>query len=171
MNEEFNPYEQQNAPVDPQPYYEQPQYTQPYQQPQYQPYEQQYQQPQYPQNGYYPYYPQQQYAQPQRGGGAAKAFSIVSFVAGCISLVSVLTALASFFVALQTNDISYSSTFSGIYASLVGSSMITAVPGIIFGIIALVRKTKLVPLAIMGIVFNAGYLIISMINNMIVSGV
>ena len=196
MNEEFNPYEQseqQNAPVDPQQYeqpqypqpYEQPQYSQQYQQPQYpQPYEQQYQQPyqqsqyqqyyeqpQYPQNGYYSNYPQQQYFQPRRGGGAAKVFAILSFVAGCISLVSVLTALTSLFVELQTTDVSYASTLDDIAISIFSSSFIISVPGIVFGIIALVRKTRLVPMAVLGIVFNAGYLIIIMIINMIINGV
>lgn len=201
MNEEFNPYkqnEQQTVSVNPQQYgqqyqqpqyyqqyeqpYQQPQYEQPYeqsyqqqyQQPQYeQPYEQQYQQqqyqqpqyyqqyeqpsqnmqyPQYPQNNSYPYYSQQAYVQPQRGSAIAKVFAILAFVLGCVSLVSALSSVFSFFMLNQYNDVTYSSPIYAI-SSAFSLELFTALPGIIFGIIALAKKTKLVPMAVIGLAF------------------
>ena len=124
-------------------------YQQGYQQPVQQNYQQGYQQPvqQNYQQGYQqPYYG---YAQPQQGGGAAKAFSIVSFVAGCISIFLALIFLFAP-VTLWTAAFVY-----GIFLS---------VPGLVFGIVALVKKTRLFPLGLLGVIFNGVLLLQGLIG-------
>ena len=124
-------------------------YQQGYQQPVQQNYQQGYQQPvqQNYQQGYQqPYYG---YAQPQQGGGAAKAFSIVSFVAGCISIFLALIFLFAP-VTLWIAAFVY-----GIFLS---------VPGLVFGIVALVKKTRLFPLGLLGVIFNGVLLLQGLIG-------
>ena len=177
-----NPYEQGQQPAEPyeqtyqqpqyqQPQYQQPQYQQPqYQQPQYQQpqYQQpQYQQPQYQQPQYQqplyqqPLYQPQQYPayrQPVQGGGAAKAFAIVSFVAGCIAL-GILMVIVMATTSTSSNPYRYSSARAGMAAVSLIYGMITSVPGLIFGIIAMAKKTNKFPLALLGIIFSASLLV------------
>ena len=128
-------------------------YQQGYQQPVQQNYQQGYQQPvqQNYQQGYQQGYqqPYYGYAQPQQGGGAAKAFSIVSFVAGCISIFLALIFLFAP-VTLWTAAFVY-----GIFLS---------VPGLVFGIVALVKKTRLFPLGLLGVIFNGVLLLQGLIG-------
>ena len=157
-----NPYEQGQQPAEPyeqtyqQPQYQQPQYQQPqYQQPQYgQP---QYQQPLYQQPLYQPQqYPA--YRQPVQGGGAAKAFAIVSFVAGCIAL-GILMVIVMATTSTSSNPYRYNSARAGMAAVSLVYGMITSVPGLIFGIIAMAKKTNKFPLALLGIIFSASLLV------------
>ena len=120
-------------------------YQQPVQQNYQQPVQQNYQQG-YQQGYQQPYYG---YAQPQQGGGAAKAFSIVSFVAGCISIFLALIFLFAP-VTLWTAAFVY-----GIFLS---------VPGLVFGIVALVKKTRLFPLGLLGVIFNGVLLLQGLIG-------
>ena len=128
-------------------------YQQSYQQPVQQNYQQGYQQPvqQNYQQGYQQGYqqPYYGYAQPQQGGGAAKAFSIVSFVAGCISIFLALIFLFAP-VTLWIAAFVY-----GIFLS---------VPGLVFGIVALVKKTRLFPLGLLGVIFNGVLLLQGLIG-------
>ena len=128
-------------------------YQQGYQQPVQQNYQQGYQQPvqQNYQQGYQQGYqqPYYGYAQPQQGGGAAKAFSIVSFVAGCISIFLALIFLFAP-VTLWIAAFVY-----GIFLS---------VPGLVFGIVALVKKTRLFPLGLLGVIFNGVLLLQGLIG-------
>ena len=165
---EANPYGEAPQAAEPQyqqpPQYQPPQYQQPqYQQPQYgQP---QYGQPQYGQPLYQqPLYqpPQYQqypaYRQPVRGGGAAKAFAIVSFVAGCIALgIFMLIIMAT--TSTSHNVYRYSTERAGIAAMSLVYGMLTSVPGLIFGIIAMAKKTNKFTLALLGIIFSASLLI------------
>ena len=163
MQEDRNPYADQQQGTGEQGYPQtvQPGYQQNYQPPAQQNYQQGYQQPvqQYYQQGYQqpaqqnyqqgyqqPYYG---YAQPQQGGGAAKAFSIVSFVAGCISIFLALIFLFAP-VTLWTAAFVY-----GIFLS---------VPGLVFGIVALVKKTRLFPLGLLGVIFNGVLLLQGLIG-------
>ena len=112
--EEAAPPEQQTAqqlyqqPAQQQPYqqsYPYQPYQQPYQQQNYQqPYQQNYQQPYQQQPYQQPYqpYPQQRYygAQPNKASGMAKAFTIVSFVTGILSLFSAMSGMISLFISL-----------------------------------------------------------------------
>lgn len=146
MAEEKNPYYQQTADsADGQPTYPQ----QPagyYQQPEQQP---QYQQPQAYQTQPYPQQPYYGYAQKQPGGGAAKAFAIISFVVGCLSFLLVLFGL----IILAAG--SYSRNAAGaVFALTFGYGLIVAFPGMIFGIVSLAKKTRLLPLGVMGVLFN-----------------
>ena len=157
-----NPYEQGQQPAEPyeqtyqQPQYQQPQYQQPqYQQPQYQ--QPQYQQPLYQQPLYQPQqYPA--YRQPVQGGGAAKAFAIVSFVAGCIAL-GILMVIVMATTSTSSNPYRYNSARAGMAAVSLVYGMITSVPGLIFGIIAMAKKTNKFPLALLGIIFSASLLV------------
>lgn len=183
MNEEFNPYAQQPAPQDEAPaapvqpqYYDYPQQSvrqQQYDIPQ-QPIQQQYQPPVQPQYNYQPpvqpqyqqpvyYYPAQR-APRQPGAGAAKAFSIVSFVAGCISLFIVLLWVLMIGVLGATHaaysTYASSSGSEALFSLTASYSVILGIPGMIFGIVAMVKKTKLMPMAVMGVVFN-GLLILA----------
>ena len=151
MQEDRNPYadQQQGAGEQGYPQTVQTGYQQNYQPPAQQNYQQGYQQPvqQNYQQGYQqPYYG---YAQPQQGGGAAKAFSIVSFVAGCISIFLALIFLFAP-VTLWTAAFVY-----GIFLS---------VPGLVFGIVALVKKTRLFPLGLLGVIFNGVLLLQGLIG-------
>ena len=163
MQEDRNPYadQQQGAGEQGYPQTVQTGYQQNYQPPAQQNYQQGYQQPvqQYYQQGYQqpaqqnyqqgyqqPYYG---YAQPQQGGGAAKAFSIVSFVAGCISIFLALIFLFAP-VTLWIAAFVY-----GIFLS---------VPGLVFGIVALVKKTRLFPLGLLGVIFNGVLLLQGLIG-------
>lgn len=185
MNEEFNPYAQQPSADNPyaypqntepmnqqypqQPQY--PQYPQPQQYQQYQPY-QPYQQP--PQNQIqqqpYPYQQQYYYTQQPQGNkaaGMAKAFSIVSFVSGCISLfVSVLFMIFVLFALSLSNGYhsNYSAVFQAFASLSAGYSMILAIPGGIFGILALVKKTRMKPFAILGLIFNGSLLLVALFS-------
>ena len=157
-----NPYEQGQQPAEPyeqtyqQPQYQQPQYQQPqYQQPQYQ--QPQSQQPLYQQPLYQPQqYPA--YRQPVQGGGAAKAFAIVSFVAGCIAL-GILMVIVMATTSTSSNPYRYNSARAGMAAVSLVYGMITSVPGLIFGIIAMAKKTNKFPLALLGIIFSASLLV------------
>lgn len=178
MNEERNPYTYGGAPENSQPSDPQQTYSQQsYQQPVYrqQPNPQQpYQQPVYPQqpnpqqpNPQQPYqqpvYPQQPYRQPYYGyapksktSGAAKAFSIISFVAGLIALfVFILTVLFNISRGIDEYSVAVMFGISMPYG------LFLAVPGLIFGIIALIKKTSLFPLGLMGVLFN-GMLVMEM---------
>ena len=147
-----NPYEQGQQPAEP--------YEQTYQQPQYQ--QPQYQQPQYQQPLYQqPLYQPQQYPayrQPVQGGGAAKAFAIVSFVAGCIAL-GILMVIVMATTSTSSNPYRYNSARAGMAAVSLVYGMITSVPGLIFGIIAMAKKTNKFPLALLGIIFSASLLV------------
>lgn len=137
MNEERNPYLEQQDPFaaqegalnQPKPYAPQP----PYHPPVY--------------GGYAP---------PQTGGGAAKAFGIVSFVAGCISIFAALLCLLAVVSSGTANAASFS--LSVVYSLLFGA------PGLVFGILALVKRTRLFPLALLGMIFN-GLLLTELLFN------
>ena len=138
------PYQQQ--PYQQQPYQQQPYQQQPYQQ---QPYQQQpYQQQPYQQPYRQPYY---NGARPNKGNGMAKAFTIVSFIAGIIALFSALSGMFSLYIAMTGTSSLTSPTDVG---SLVVSNIMLALPGLVFGIIALIKKTRLLPMAIIGVIMN-----------------
>ena len=158
MNEEFNPYEKRQTEEQPYDSYSQPQsewenhqsqirYTaqQDYRQQDY------YRQPDYfdqqDQYGYYPYQ-NQTYNEPNEGK-AARIFSIISFAAGCFSMLRasllVFFELAMSGFMLRRIDLSISDVFS---------IMSVAVPGLVFGIIALIKRTKMIPMAMLGAIFN-----------------
>ena len=150
LNQQYQQYPQQP-----------PQYNQYPQQPQYQQYQQSqpYQQP-------YPYQQQYYYNQRPQGNksaGMAKAFSIVSFVTGCISILMVLimafTLFMSIGISTYINGIS-SWADEGVSGLSLRGVPTLSLPGMIFGIVALVKKTKLPVLAVMGVVFN-GVLLLS----------
>lgn len=172
MNEERNPYTYGGAPENSQPSNpQQPNPQQPYQQPVYpqqpnpqQPYQQPNPQQPNPQQPYQqPVYPQQPYRQPYYGyapksktSGAAKAFSIISFVAGLIVLfVFILTVLFNISRGIDEYSVAVMFGISMPYG------LFLAVPGLIFGIIALIKKTSLFPLGLMGVLFN-GMLVMEM---------
>ena len=151
------PY-QQSYPYQPyQQPYQQQNYQQPYQQNYQQPYQQQpYQQPYQP-------YPQQRYygAQPNKASGMAKAFSIVSFATGILSLFSVMSGMFSLFFSLTGMSTLTSPTDIG---SLVASTLTFAVPGLVFGIIALIKKTRLLPMAIIGVMLNGSLVAVTLLT-------
>jgi len=120
MNDDFNPYAQQpsadNPYANPQnaepqypqyPQYQQPQQYQDYPQnqqyQQYQPYQQQNQMPQQPYPYQQPYYYNPQ-PQGNKGAGMAKAFSIVSFATGCLSMLVSLVVVFLFFVYMMLSS-------------------------------------------------------------------
>ena len=142
------PYQQQ--PYQQQPYQQQPYQQQPYQQQLYQP---TYQQP-YPQRNYYG-------ARPNKAFGMAKAFSIVSFITGLISLFSALSGMLSLFVSLTNTSTLLSSSD---VLSMVSSAVMFAVPGLVFGIIALIKKTRLLPMAIIGVIMNGSMAAVTLIR-------
>lgn len=150
MNEDFNPYERPltERPAQPQNGAGQSGQGQP---PQY--YPQQNSQP-YPPQYYYPYPPQ--YVQ-RRGGGAAKAFSIISFVLGCFSLLIALFFVFAMFVS--RGSAYYSGSFGALSLSY---SVMTAIPGLVFAIIALAKGSRLFALALLGLIFNSMLLLLSL---------
>ncbi len=159
MNEEFNPYEKRQTEEQAYDSYYQPQDHQPQvQYPPQQDYQYREQQDYYrqpDQYGFPEYYPYQNQTDPQPNGGkAARIFSIISFAAGCVSLLRaffIVIELSTGGFLLKSLDLSNSDAFS---------IMSTAVPGLIFGIIALTKRTKTVPMAMLGAIFN-GTVIVS----------
>lgn len=158
MNEEFNPYEKRQTEEQPYDSYSQPQDHQPqvqyplqkdhqYQDHQYQEPQDHYRQPdQYNGQIYYPY--QNQPTSQPNGGKAAKIFSIISFAAGCVSL------LRAFLLVVELSTGGFLLKSLNLTNSDAFSTMSIAVPGLIFGIIALAKRTKTVPLAALGAIFN-----------------
>lgn len=173
--EEAAPPEQQTAqqlyqqPAQQQPYqqsYPYQPYQQPYQQQNYQqPYQQNYQQPYQQQPYQQPYqpYPQQRYygAQPNKASGMAKAFTIVSFVTGILSLFSAMSGMISLFISLTGTSSLFSSTDGG---SLAASTFMLAIPGLVFGIIALIKKTRMLPMAIIGVIMNGSLAAVTLLT-------
>ena len=154
----------------PQTQYMPPQYQQP---PQYMPPQQQYMQqppqyqpPQYrpqPNEYYRPVQPQyhQVYRQPVPGGGAAKAFAIVAFVAGCISISILVVLLMA--TGTISFDLKYRSGRGALSALALTYGFIFSVPGLVFGIVAMAKKTNKFPLAILGTIFCASLLLYGII--------
>lgn len=173
--EEAAPPEQQTAqqlyqqPAQQQPYqqsYPYQPYQQPYQQQNYQqPYQQNYQQPYQQQPYQQPYqpYPQQRYygAQPNKASGMAKAFTIVSFVTGILSLFSAMSGMISLFILLTGTSSLLSPTDGG---SLAASTFMLAIPGLVFGIIALIKKTRMLPMAIIGVIMNGSLAAVTLLT-------
>ena len=173
--EEAAPPEQQTAqqlyqqPAQQQPYqqsYPYQPYQQPYQQQNYQqPYQQSYQQPYQQQPYQQPYqpYPQQRYcgAQPDKASGMAKAFTIVSFVTGILSLFSAMSGMISLFISLTGTSSLFSPTDGG---SLAASTFMLAIPGLVFGIIALIKKTRMLPMAIIGVIMNGSLAAVTLLT-------
>ena len=168
----------QNQPPQPQympPQYQPPQYQQP---PQYMPPQQQYMQqppqyqpPQYrpqPNEYYRPVQPQyhQVYRQPVPGGGAAKAFAIVAFVAGCISISLLFVLLMA--AGSTTSTYKYASSRGALAAVALAYGFIISVPGLVFGIVALSKKTNKFPLAILGTIFSGALILFGIIMLMTV---
>lgn len=152
------------------PQYQQPQYQQP---PQYRPPQQQYMQqppqyqpPQYrpqPNEYYRPVQPKyhQVYRQPVPGGGAAKAFAIVAFVAGCISISLLFVLLMA--AGSTTSTYKYASSRGALAAVALAYGFIISVPGLVFGIVALSKKTNKFPLAILGTIFSGALILFGII--------
>ena len=185
-----NPYEARPNPASfeqpkpqyqpPQPQYMPPQYQPPqYQQPpQYMPPQQQYMQqppqyqpPQYrpqPNEYYRPVQPKyhQVYRQPVPGGGAAKAFAIVAFVAGCISISLLFVLLMA--AGSTTSTYEYASSRGALAAVALAYGFIISVPGLVFGIVALSKKTNKFPLAILGTIFSGALILFGIIMLMTV---
>lgn len=181
MNDDFNPYAQQpsadNPYANPQnaepqypqyPQYQQPQQYQDYPQnqqyQQYQPYQQQNQMPQQPYPYQQPYYYNPQ-PQGNKGAGMAKAFSIVSFATGCLSMLVSLVVVFLFllYMVIFSSSPRIPSEMSNSITGMLGRySLPFGLPGVIFGIIALVKKTKLPALAVMGVIFNGVLLILTL---------
>ena len=185
-----NPYEARPNPASfeqpkpqyqpPQPQYMPPQYQPPqYQQPpQYMPPQQQYMQqppqyqpPQYrpqPNEYYIPVQPKyhQVYRQPVPGGGAAKAFAIVAFVAGCISISLLFVLLMA--AGSTTSTYKYASSRGALAAVALAYGFIISVPGLVFGIVALSKKTNKFPLAILGTIFSGALILFGIIMLMTV---
>ena len=173
--EEAAPPEQQTAqqlyqqPAQQQPYqqsYPYQPYQQPYQQQNdQQPYQQSYQQPYQQQPYQQPYqpYPQQRYygAQPNKASGMAKAFTIVSFVTGILSLFSAMSGMISLFISLKGTSSLFSPTDGG---SLAASTFMLAIPGLVFGIIALIKKTRMLPMAIIGVIMNGSLAAVTLLT-------
>ena len=173
--EEAAPPEQQTAqqlyqqPAQQQPYqqsYPYQPYQQPYQQQNYQqPYQQNYQQPYQQQPYQQPYQPysQQRYygAQPNKASGMAKAFTIVSFVTGILSLFSAMSGMISLFISLKGTSSLFSPTDGG---SLAASTFMLAIPGLVFGIIALIKKTRMLPMAIIGVIMNGSLAAVTLLT-------
>ena len=173
--EEAAPPEQQTAqqlyqqPAQQQPYqqsYPYQPYQQPYQQQNYQqPYQQSYQQPYQQQPYQQPYqpYPQQRYygAQPNKASGMAKAFTIVSFVTGILCLFSAMSGMISLFISLKGTSSLFSPTDGG---SLAASTFMLAIPGLVFGIIALIKKTRMLPMAIIGVIMNGSLAAVTLLT-------
>ena len=95
------------------------------------------------------YYPYPQYAQP-KGSVVAKVFSIISFVLGCFSLLIALFFAFAMFVS--RGSAYYSGGFGLVSLS---NSVTTALPGLVFGIIALAKGSRLFALALLGVIFNS----------------
>ena len=152
--ENTNPYEAKTTSAD----FDQPK-------PQYQP-------PQYrpqPNEYYRPVQPQyhQVYRQPVPGGGAAKAFAIVAFVAGCISISILFIMLMA--ASGSTSAYRYRSDRSGLAAVSLVYSFICSIPGLVFGIVALAKKTNKFPLALLGTIFCGSLILYGLIMLMSVA--
>lgn len=185
--EAANPYEVRQNPANfeqPKPQYQPPQqqqYMQPpqymppqYQQPQYRPPQQHYmqqqpqcQQPQYrpqPNEYYRPVQPQyhQVYRQPVSGGGAAKAFAIVAFAAGCIS-ISILALLIMDASIISTSAYRYSTDRGSLAGLALTYGFICSIPGLVFGIVAMAKQTNKFLLAILGTIFSGSLIIYGII--------
>ncbi|MEE0954098.1 MAG: hypothetical protein U0L60_08820, partial [Ruminococcus sp.] len=122
-----------------------------------QPYQQQpYQQPYQP-------YPQQRYygVQPNKASGMAKAFTIVSFVTGILSLFSAMSGMISLFISLTGTSSLLSPPDGG---SLAASTFMLAIPGLVFGIIALIKKTRMLPMAIIGVIMNGSLAAVTLLT-------
>ncbi len=160
-----NPYEARPNPASfeqPKPQYQPPQ-------PQYMP--PQYQPPQYrpqPNEYYRPVQPKyhQVYRQPVPGGGAAKAFAIVAFVAGCISISLLFVLLMA--AGSTTSTYKYASSRGALAAVALAYGFIISVPGLVFGIVALSKKTNKFPLAILGTIFSGALILFGIIMLMTV---
>lgn len=169
-----NPYEARPNPASfeqpkPQNQPPQPQYMPPQQQYMQQP--PQYQPPQYrpqPNEYYRPVQPQyhQVYRQPVPGGGAAKAFAIVAFVAGCISISLLFVLLMA--AGSTTSTYKYASSRGALAAVALAYGFIISVPGLVFGIVALSKKTNKFPLAILGTIFSGALILFGIIMLMTV---
>lgn len=169
-----NPYEARPNPASfeqPKPQYQppQPQYMPPQQQYMQQP--PQYQPPQYrpqPNEYYRPVQPKyhQVYRQPVPGGGAAKAFAIVAFVAGCISISLLFVLLMA--AGSTTSTYKYASSRGALAAVALAYGFIISVPGLVFGIVALSKKTNKFPLAILGTIFSGALILFGIIMLMTV---
>ncbi len=135
MNEEFNPYTNQpyTEPIEPNPP-EAPRKNIP---PRY---------PVPPQD--YPYPPQYTNAdrlrQMPRTGNAAKVFGVVSLVIGCFSL---MIASMIFF--------NFRSSVTEKYIQAVSASLFISLPGLIFGIVSIMKKADKKLFALLGIVFSS----------------
>jgi hypothetical protein len=160
--EEAAPPEQQTAQQLYQQSYPYQPYQQPYQQQNYQqPYQQSYQQQPY-QQPYQPYSQQRYYgAQPNKASGMAKAFTIVSFVTGILSLFSAMSGMISLFISLKGTSSLFSPTDGG---SLAASTFMLAIPGLVFGIIALIKKTRMLPMAIIGVIMNGSLAAVTLLT-------
>ena len=169
-----NPYEARPNPASfeqpkPQNQPPQPQYMPPQQQYMQQP--PQYQPPQYrpqPNEYYRPVQPKyhQVYRQPVPGGGAAKAFAIVAFVAGCISISLLFVLLMA--AGSTTSTYKYASSRGALAAVALAYGFIISVPGLVFGIVALSKKTNKFPLAILGTIFSGALILFGIIMLMTV---
>lgn len=184
-SEGSNPYENNKTEgaEQPKPQYQPPQPQQYRQPPQYPP--QQFQPQQYPPQQYPPQqYPPQQYPpqyrpqpneyyrpvqpqyhqfyrQPVPGGGAAKAFAIVAFVAGCISLTILVFMLLG--TSASSTAYKYRSDRGALAAIALTYSFICSIPGLTFGIVALSKKTNKFPLALLGTIFCGALILYGLI--------
>lgn len=83
-------------------------------------------------------------------GGAARAFGVVSFVIGCFILP--ITSMIYF---------NFRSSVSEKFGAALWFSLILSVPGVIFGVLSLTKKTEKRLLPVLGIAF-AGVLVLCM---------
>lgn len=135
MNEEFNPYNGQayTEPIEPNPA-EAARQNMP---PRYPAYQQD-----------YPYPPQYSNAdrlrQMPRTGNAAKVFGVVSLVIGCFSLMIASMIFFNFRSSVTTK-----------YIQAVTSSLFISLPGLIFGIVSIMKKADKKLFGLLGIVFSS----------------
>lgn len=92
---------------------------------------------------------------PQQGGGAAKVFSILSFALGCLSLFTAFLCLLVLLVVSGQGD-----DPEIVFGLSVGDAITLAAPGLVFGILALVKKTRLFLPALLGVIFNGILLLV-----------
>ena len=135
MNEEFNPYNGQayTEPIEPNPA-EAARQNMP---PRYPAYQQD-----------YPYPPQYSNAdrlrQMPRTGNSAKVFGVVSLVIGCFSLMIASMIFFNFRSSVTTK-----------YIQAVTSSLFISLPGLIFGIVSIMKKADKKLFGLLGIVFSS----------------
>lgn len=144
MNEEYNPY---NNPPEPQP----PQ-TQKRAEPQ-----------QSVQQRFYPPYQPINYSQqamygrnpapPRNSDGTARAMGMVSFIVGCFALIAASMIFFNFRSSINTK----------FEASFICGMMIS-LPGVIFGVISLMKRTKKKIFPILGIAFSGVLLVCLLIT-------